>query len=130
MEETNSIVAQEIANRKSYCHELHTRLNHLRGDDVDMYTLTRIMTLQRRIATIDAWITSLPAEEAFVLRELLAFGRSRSFVQHHFARTFGLEIDDDRLYMYLAKALRGIALLIDEEFDCVADLLSYIDYGK
>mgnify|MGYP006956040219 FL=1 len=131
MNKTEEIILHEIIHRGTYCSQLckylDRKMNH---NTPENYLIdTHAFILQKRIATIDSWIMLLPRNEAFVLREHLAYGRNLDTVLRRFELFFGEIINENQLLRIQEKGLQRIAKSIDLEFDSSDDLLLYMDYN-
>lgn len=131
MNKTEEIILHEIIHRGTYCSQLCKYLDRkMNRNTPENYLIdTHAFILQKRIATIDSWIMLLPRDEAFVLREHLAYGRNIETVLRRFELFFGEIINENQLLRIQEKGLQRIAKSIDLEFDSSDDLLLYMDYN-
>lgn len=131
MNKTEEIILHEIIHRGTYCSQLCKYLDRkMNRNTPENYLVdTHAFILQKRIATIDSWIMLLPRDEAFVLREHLAYGRNLDTVLRRFELFFGEIINENQLLRIQEKGLQRIAKSIDLEFDSSDDLLLYMDYN-
>ena len=131
MNKTEEIILHEIIHRGTYCSQLCKYLDRkMNRNTPENYLIdTHAFILQKRIATIDSWIMLLPRNEAFVLREHLAYGRNLDTVLRRFELFFGEIINENQLLRIQEKGLQRIAKSIDLEFDSSDDLLLYMDYN-
>ena len=131
MNKTEEIILHEIIHRGTYCSQLCKYLDRkMNRNTPENYLIdTHAFILQKRIATIDSWIMLLPRDEAFVLREHLAYERNIETVLRRFELFFGEIINENQLLRIQEKGLQRIAKSIDLEFDSSDDLLLYMDYN-